>query len=94
MVSSKTYTRPRTCSTRSIATRGCSVPNVALSSHLNLDLTLFLPLREPCYAPLMAGELGGLEKLLELTEQIDALGGTGEVLEAVEALQAVKNLDL
>lgn len=42
----------------------------------------------------LAGELGGLEKLLELTEQIDALGGSGEVLEAVEALQGLKNLDL
>lgn len=42
----------------------------------------------------LAGELGGLHKLLEIAEQIDTLGGTGEVLEAVEALQGLKNLDL
>lgn len=42
----------------------------------------------------LAGELGGLERLLEVTEKIEALGGCGEVLEAVEALQGLKNLDL
>lgn len=42
----------------------------------------------------LASEFGGLEKLIEAAEKIEAAGGAKAVLERAEALQFVRKMDI